>query len=196
VSALQDDVIASLDMRRGHFALESGHHGELWLELERLFLYPERMRPLATALAERLAPHGAGAVCAPLVEGAFVGLLVASVLAVPFAYAERIVRPDTGGLFPVAYRIPRALRAELRGKRVAIVNDVINAGSAVRGTLTDLRECGASPVAVGTLAVLGDAARELAIAHGVALETLASLPNRIWAPADCPLCARGAPLDE
>jgi hypothetical protein len=39
----------------------------------------------------------------------------------------------------VKYRIPPALRSQVRGKRVAIVNDVINAGSAVRGTFLDLR---------------------------------------------------------
>jgi hypothetical protein len=27
-------LLDALPARRGHFALESGHHGELWLELE------------------------------------------------------------------------------------------------------------------------------------------------------------------
>jgi orotate phosphoribosyltransferase len=99
------------------------------------------------------------------------------------------------GLFPVSYRIPKPLEAELRRKRVAIVNDVINAGSAVRGTLAALKQCGAQTVAIGTLAVYGHAARELAATHGVALETLASFPSRIWEPSACPLCAKGVPLN-
>jgi orotate phosphoribosyltransferase len=82
----------------------------------------------------------------------------------------------------------------VQGRRVAVVNDVINAGSAVRGTLADLVQCGAVPVVVGTLAVLGTAAPRLAAAAGVALETLATLPSEIWTPADCPLCARDVPL--
>jgi orotate phosphoribosyltransferase len=100
------------------------------------------------------------------------------------------------GLFPVSYPIPKPLERALRGKRVAIVNDVINAGSAVRGTIAALEQCGAKPVAIGTLAVYGSAASELAARHGVALETVASFPSRIWEPSACPLCAKGVPLHE
>jgi hypothetical protein len=56
------------------------------------------------------------------------------------------------------------------------------------------KQCGAQPVAIGTLAVYGDAASELAAAHGVALEALASFPSRIWEPSACPLCAKGVLL--
>ena len=76
------------------------------------------------------------------------------------------------------------------------MNDVINAGSAVRGTLRSLRDCGAEPVAMATLAVLGETAVRLAAEEGVALETLATLPNQIWIPTECPLCARHVPLSE
>ena len=191
---MHDDVIALMPARRGHFLLESGHHGDLWLDLELLYLKPARVRPLAARLAARLASFEIEAVCGPLVEGAFVALMVAAELGVPFSYAERFPNPTSSALFPVDYRVPRTLRAEVRGKRVAIVNDVINAGSAVRGTLADLEACAARPVAIGTLLVLGSSAARIAADRGVALETLASLPNNIWPPAECPLCVRGIPL--
>jgi len=191
---MHDDVIALMPARRGHFLLESGHHGDLWLDLELLYLKPARVRPLAARLAARLASFEIEAVCGPLVEGAFVALMVAAELGVPFSYAERFPNPTSSALFPVDYRVPRTLRAEVRGKRVAIVNDVINAGSAVRGTLADLEACAARPVAIGTLLVLGSSAARIAADRGVALETLASLPNNIWPPAECPLCVRGVPL--
>lgn len=191
---MQEEVERLLPKREGHFVFESGHHGSLWLDLERLFLHPERVQPFAEALADRLRRHRVEAVCGPLVEGAFVALLVASSLRVPFSYSERVVDPGASGLFPVSYPIPAPLRPELRGRRVAIVNDVINAGSAVRGTLAALEECGAKPAAIGTLAVYGHAARELAQTRGTALETLASFPGQIWEPDACPLCAEGVPL--
>lgn len=193
---MQEQVAQLLPTRQGHFVFESGHHGELWLDLELLLLHPERVQPLAEALAHRLRAHQVAAVCGPLVEGAFVGLMVATSLRVPFSYAEPVRDHGAAGLFPVSYPIPKALRPELRGARVAIVNDVINAGSAVRGTLAALKQCGAQPVAIGTLAVYGRAASELAAAHGVALETLASFPNRIWEPGACPLCANAVPLHD
>ena len=180
--------------RRGHFRLESGHHGEVWLDLETLCLDPGPIRQLAEQLAARLRAHGPELICGPLVEGAFVALMVASTLGLPFAYAERFENAGRGGLFPVEYRIPGALRAAVRGRRVAIVNDVIGAGSAVRGTIVDLAACGARTVAIGSLAVMGPSAAALAADRGVALECLSSLSNTIWIPSECPLCARNIPL--
>ena len=191
---MQDAVAQLLPQRRGHFVFESGHHGQVWLDLELLFLHPERVQPLAEALAERLRGFGAAVICGPLVEGAFVGLAVARALGLPFSYSEPTRDDVEADLFPVSYPIPRPLHPQLRGQRVAIVNDVINAGSAVRGTLRALDECGAKPVAIGTLAVYGEAASRLAESHAVSLETLASFESRIWEPDSCPLCARGVPL--
>jgi hypothetical protein len=36
----------------------------------------------------------------------------------------------------------------------------------------------------------------LAADAGLALETMAAMPNEIWAPSDCPLCAERVPLTE
>jgi orotate phosphoribosyltransferase len=190
----EDEVSKLLARRTGHFRLESGHHGELWLDLERLCLRTEPVRRLAAELARRLAPRRIEVVCGPLVEGAFVGLLVADELGVPFTYSERVASESSDSLFAARYRVRPALRRELQGRRVAIVNDVINAGSAVRGTLADLSSCGAQVAAIGTLAILGEPAVELAARAGAALETLARYPNEIWTPQDCPLCARGVAL--
>jgi orotate phosphoribosyltransferase len=79
---------------------------------------------------------------------------------------------------------------------VAIVNDVIAAGSAVRATLADLRACGAEPVAIGALLVLGDSAERYAAEQGVALERLAAREHAQWEPEACPLCAAGEPLED
>jgi orotate phosphoribosyltransferase len=76
------------------------------------------------------------------------------------------------------------------------VNDVINAGSAVRGTLAALDECGAQPVAIGALAVYGESAAVLAATRALPLETLASFSSRIWEPRPCPLCSKGVPLTD
>src|SRR5213596_3229263 len=159
---MKEQVAQLLPKREGHFVFESGHHGQVWLDLALLLLHPERVQPLAEALAERLRGYQIAVVCGPLVEGAFVGLMVASSLRLPFSYSEPVRDHRAAGLFPVSYPIPRSLERELQGKRVAIVNDVINAGSAVRGTLASLKEYGAQPVAIGALAVYGQAARELA----------------------------------
>ena len=193
---VQKEVSRLLPARKGHFRLESGHHGELWLDLELLCLRPDPIQRLAVRLATRLARHRIDLVCGPLIEGAFVALMVAYELGVPFTYAERFADLQTDALYSVQYRLQHALRDVVRGKRVAIVNDVINAGSAIRGTFADLKACGAEPVAVAALAVLGESAAKFAAEQKIAVKTLATLPNQIWTPSECPLCVRGIPLED
>ncbi len=198
---MQDEIVRLLPLRKGHFRLESGHHGDLWIDLELLCADPQPVRRYASEMGARLIQHSVEVICGPLVEGAFVGLLAAAGLGLPFCYSER-VEPDGTGvqgpedqLYPVPYRIPRPLRPRVRGKRVAVVNDVINAGSAVRGTITDLDACEAEIVVVAALLVLGSWAHDYTQSKAVPLETLAALPNTVWAPAECPLCSSGVPLD-
>ncbi len=191
---MREELLGLLSARRGHFRYESGHHGDLWLEIPRLYLRPGRVRPLAAALARRLAAYGVEAVCGPLVEGALLAQMVAEELAAEFSFAEGFARPKGEGGYPVGYRIPVAVRAFVRDKRVAVVDDVINAGSAARGALADLRACGARPVAIAALMVLGSAAPTFAASEGLPLERLADLPNTLWEPSACPLCASGEPL--
>jgi len=191
-----DDLIDALSARRGHFRLESGHHGELWLDLDALFARPARLAPFLDRLARQLAPHGAEVVCGPLVGGAFVAQAIAAQGALECVWTERVTGPSGDGLYSARYRVPDPLRGRLGGRTVAIVDDVVNAGSATRATLADLRECGARPIAIGALLVLGSGAADLAAAEGLALERVAALPNALWAPPDCPLCAAGVPLDD
>jgi orotate phosphoribosyltransferase len=190
-----DDVLSLLTARKGHFLLESGHHGELWLDLELLCLDPKRIQMLCSELAENLRRLSIEVVCGPLVEGAFVGLLVALDLGVPFSYSERFARPTSSALFPAGYRLPESLHPVVKGKRIAIVNDVINAGSAVRSTFEDLEKCGARVVVIGTLLTLGSSAQDFARGKNVTLATLAAIPNPLWIPSACPLCAAGVPLE-
>lgn len=187
-------MIDRLPIRKGHFRYESGHHSDAWMDLEHLCLRPEPVARLADQLADRVASYDVEAVCGPLVEGAFVALMVASRLQKLFTYAERLDDIESDVLYPVKYRVPESLRNELRGKRVAIVNDVISAGSAVRGALADLIEIGADTVVIASLAVLGRTFVEFAAANRLPLETLAHLPNNIWPPSECPMCAAGKAL--
>jgi orotate phosphoribosyltransferase len=197
-SDYQQEVVDLLEARRGHFLLESGHHGELWLELESLFMEPARTARFAAELARRLRPAEVEAVCGPLVGGALLAQAVAAHLDAAFFYAEPGSPPEHpgGGLYAVRYHVPQAMRARAAGRAVAIVDDVANAGSATRATHSELLDAGARPVAIAALLTLGSPVPEFADQHGLLHTSLASLPNPLWNPADCPLCAAGTPLDE
>jgi orotate phosphoribosyltransferase len=191
---MHDEVMKLLAAEQGHFVFESGHHGTTWMDLETLFLHPGRIEPLTAELAHRLRSCGAEVVCGPLVEGAFLALMVAKHLQLPFTYSERFFDSTDRQLYPYGYRIPRTLHPPVRGKRVLIINDVINAGSAVRGTAAELEQVGATVVALGALLVLGQWTARFAKEKALQLDVLASLDNALWPPSACPLCVRGVPL--
>ncbi len=62
------------------------------------------------------------------------------------------------------------------------------------GTLSDLRECGANPVALGALMILGEAAQDIANTASLPLVSLVTEPNVIFTPDECPLCKDGRAL--
>jgi orotate phosphoribosyltransferase len=186
------DLVAS---RTGHFRLESGHHAERWLDLERLCMNVRAVEDHANALAGRLVRHPFDIVCGPLVEGAFVALMIARHLSKPFIYAERIAPARAAvEMFGVRYEIPTSVRHEVVGRRVAIVNDFTSAGSAVRGTMRDVRACGGVVAVVGSLVVLGTEAARFCDREAVPLEALEHIPFQAWEPSACPLCDAGEPL--
>jgi orotate phosphoribosyltransferase len=165
------------------------------MDLETLCRRPAAIHPFARALADKLRALAVDAVCGPLNEGAFIALMVAADLGCDFTYAERFADRDDGRLFPVRYALPAALQPIVAGRRIAIVNDVISAGSAVRGAWADLHAHGAQVVGIGCLLVLGDAIDAFAAERGIAIEALERSPYRLWTPAVCPLCAAQVPLE-
>ena len=192
---MQSTVLDLLPIRRGHFRFESGYHGEIWLDLDRLFANPRRIAPLVRELAGRLSGYDVEAVVGPLVGGAFLAQMIATKLEAEFAFAEPQPAAADGRLYPVAYRLPNTLAPLLQGKRVAIVDDAINAGSSLRGTFHALVTAGAKPAVAGALIVLSDTARPFLAENGLVLEALATLATPLWVPEVCPLCARRDPLD-
>jgi orotate phosphoribosyltransferase len=182
--------------RQGHFHLESGHHGGLWLDLDPLFFDPRPVAPFVTALADALRRHEVQAVCGPLVGGAFLAQLVARELGVAFCFTERVMPPHGDGLYRARYRLPPGLSERVRGRRLAIVDDVMSAGSALRGTWEELRSHGALPVAAGALLVLGSAGADFFAERGIAVEAVARDEYALWHPDACPLCAAGVPLED
>ena len=187
------DLVAG---RRGHFQLESGHHGGLWLDLDPLFAEPRRVAPFVHALAKALRPHNASVMCGPLLGGAFLAQLVAHVLDAEFCFTERAMSGQPGDLYRARYLLPPAFTARLEGKRVAIVDDVMSAGSALRGTYAEVQSHGAVTVVAGALLVLGSTGARFFSEHDVPVEAAARQDYDLWLPADCPLCAAGLPLED
>ena len=191
-SEIAKTLLSAVAVSRGHFVYESLHHGDLWLDLDALFVDARRARSWASVLAHRVVACRPEIVCGPLVGGAFVAQSIAAEIGAGFAFAERL----TSEAGPVRYHIPESLRGALHGRRVLLVDDAVNAGSAWRSTLTDLLGCGGELAGFASLLTLGDAAAQIAQQHGAPLYTLASLERGMWASEECPLCRAKVPLNE
>jgi orotate phosphoribosyltransferase len=181
--------------RRGHFQLESGYHGELWLDLDALFADSKRIAPFVEQLAESLRPYKVEAICGPLLGGAFLAQLVAQSLSCEFCFTERVMPANANGLYPASYRLPPAFSTRVRGKRVAIVDDIVSAGSALRGTYTQLQTHGAKTAVAGALMVFGNTGADFFATVQVPVAAVVRESYALWLPSDCPLCNAGMPLE-
>lgn len=173
--------------RTGHFDLGTGYHGDLWLDLDALFLRPARLRPHVDWLAERLRGHSPDAVCGPLEGGAFLAYAVADRLGAAFLAGYRSPGEATG------YYLP-SVPGGIGGWRVAVVDDAVNAGTAVAACLEELRGRGAVPVAVAALLALGQASAMVPARMRVPFYSAGTIPSRAWPAQECPLCADGVPV--
>jgi orotate phosphoribosyltransferase len=202
--------------RRGHFDLGTGFHGDLWLDLDALFLRPALLRPHVRLLADRLREHQVDAVCGPAEGGALLAYAIADQLGVAFLAANRA--PRAGQANATEYRLADVseVGGGISGWRVAIADDAVNAGTAVLACAGLLRDRGAIPVAVAALLAVGLASGvdggsaggpDEALASGVAGGAVAaalSVPfhaagvvaSQAWPAARCPLCAESVPLTD
>jgi len=180
--------------RKGHFQMESGLHCGLWFDLDIAFADPKALDPFVTQLAHLLKRHDVEAVCGPLTGGAFLAQLLARQLHCE-CYFTAPASVAVEGEFKARYTLPRATGHRLLGKRVALVDDVMSAGSSLRATLTELEAHGAIPVVIGALHVLGSAGASFFTERGLRIEAAGRGAFDAWRPSECPLCAANVPFE-
>jgi orotate phosphoribosyltransferase len=181
--------------RRGHFRMESGLHCGLWFDLDAAFVDHAALDPFVIELAQALRRHDIEAVCGPITGGAFLAQLLARLLGSEFYFT--VNAPVEGeGTFNARYQLPPGIGHRLLGRRVALVDDVMSAGSSLRATLTAVESRGGIPVVVGALYVLGSIGESFFKERGLRIETTGRAAFESWRPPECPLCAAGVPLDD
>ena len=180
--------------RSGHFNMESGLHSALWLDLDALFAVPARVEPFVVALADLLRPFDVDVVCGPFLGGAFVAQRVAALVGAEFWYTRPVQPTDGPGLYRARYRLPRAFANRLSRPRVALVDDVMSAGSSLRATNSEVF-ASTDVVAVGALLQLGGVGADHFASLGIPVKTVAHQAFETWRPAECPHCAAGVPLE-
>ncbi|MEO8624755.1 MAG: hypothetical protein ABI625_26970, partial [bacterium] len=122
--------------------------------------------------------------------------LVAQKLSAEFCFTERVMPAEGGGLYQARYLLPAAFQPRVLGRRIAIVDDVMSAGSALRGTYSELRSHGAEPVVAGALLQLGDVGEQFFAEQGVAVQAVARDDYTLWRPEECPHCEAGTSVEK
>jgi orotate phosphoribosyltransferase len=66
-----EDIFKIFSIKQGHFILQSGSHGDIWIELDKLFISPKIVQSLSKELSEIFEEFEIDFICGPLTGGAF-----------------------------------------------------------------------------------------------------------------------------
>ncbi len=179
-----DRLAAALGERgallEGHFRLSSGRHSDRFIQKFRILEDPALVEPVARELALRAKPLEPTIVVSAAVGGIVLGYETGRQLGTKAIFVEK-----EGG-------VPK-LRRNFRltpEDRALVVEDVVTTGGSVREVLDVVRASGAAVAGVAIIV------RRSPVDFGVPTIVLLEYPVDSYDPAECPLCARGAPLDE
>jgi orotate phosphoribosyltransferase len=168
-------------LREGHFILASGRHSPLYLEKFQVLQHPADTERLCAAIAFSARSIGVETIAGPTTGGIILAHEVARQLGVRAIYAER--REGAPGR---EFRRGFALSP---GERVLVVDDIMTTGGSVHETIDAVRSAGGVVVGASVLVDRSGGAADV----DVPIKALWRLDIPSYAPAECPLCAKGIP---
>ncbi|HWP64853.1 MAG TPA: phosphoribosyltransferase family protein [Candidatus Limnocylindria bacterium] len=172
-------------IRDSHVVYTSGRHGSAYVNKDAVYPHTERVRELCALMAEPARPLGAEVVCGPAMGGIILAQWTGHHLGLPAVYAEKA--PEGG----MALR--RGYDALVRGRRVLVVEDVVNTGGSLADTIRAVRAAGG--VVAGATALCNRGGVTAADLDIPVLHALLELSLDSWTAEECPLCRRGVPVN-
>lgn len=176
-----------------HIVYTSGKHGDSYVNKDALYPHTAIASQLCETIARQFMNSQVDVVCAPAIGGVILSQWTAHHLSaltgreVLSIYAEKSPTGDD-------FMIKRGYDALIEGKRVLVVEDVLTTGGSVRKVIQTARAIGATVVGVGALCNRG----------GLTANDLEKVPSffpllkvdlAAWEAKDCPLCAKGIPIN-
>jgi len=170
------DIFRSCDaLLEGHFILSSGLRSPVFLQKNRVFMFPAKAEKLCKALAEKIRAEGFGdisQIVSPALGGIIPGYETARHMGVPAIFTERV-----NGVFEL-----RRSFAVTPGEKVIVVEDIVSTGLSIRECIDCLKALGADVVAAAC--VVDRSAGEADI--GVPLVALTQYKVPAYAPDALP----------
>jgi orotate phosphoribosyltransferase len=175
-----------------HFVYVSGDHGSGWIDKDAIYPHTERIERLCRDMANVVREWGIEAVCGPATGGLVVAEWTAHELGVLSLFTEHEPTPEPGALRG-RFILRRGYDHLVAGKRVLVVDDIVNTGLSLRQTAEAVRGAGGNVVGAACLVTRGNVD-----AAGLRVDRFAYLLEYkvpVWPAAGCPLCAKGVPVN-
>ncbi len=168
-----------------HVVYTSGRHGSAYVNKDAVYPHTERVSELCRLMADVARPFRPDVVCGPAMGGIILSQWTAHHLGILAVYAEKAAG---GGL-----ELRRGYDRVVAGRRVLVVEDILNTGGSLRDAVAAVRAAGGQVVAATALCNRG--AVTAADVGVPALTALIDLALESWEAAECPLCQRKVPID-
>ena len=168
-----------------HIVYTSGRHGSAYVNKDAVYPHTNRVSELCRLIADAVASYEIDVVCGPATGAIILSQWTGHHLRRPAVYAEKAAE---GGMV-----LKRGYDRLVAGKRVLLVEDVLNTGGSLRETVRAVEAAGGHVVVAAALVNRGGVTA--ADVGAPALVSLLSLPLDSWTAADCPLCRSGVPVN-
>jgi orotate phosphoribosyltransferase len=178
-------------LQNDHFVYISGDHGSGWIDKDAIYPHTERIEQLSRRLAQVVRDQRLDVVCGPATGGLIIAEWVGHELGILATFTEHDT-PRPGELRG-RFVLRRGYDHLVTGKRVFVVDDIVNTGHSIGQTIEAVRWAGGTVVAAGTLVNRGNVgAKEIGVEN---LVYLLEYKIPAWPAADCPLCRSGVPVN-
>jgi orotate phosphoribosyltransferase len=175
-----------------HFVYISGDHGSGWIDKDAIYPHTDRLERLCRDMAGEVRAWGIDAVCGPATGGMIVAEWTAHELGALSLFAEHDAA-SVGEALRGRFVLRRGYDRLVSGKRVLIVDDIVNTGLSLRQTAEAVRDAGGMVVGAACLVSRGNVA-----AAGLGVDRFTHLLEyRIpaWPASACRLCQTGVPVN-
>ena len=197
IAAAADETHAILTaagsiLSNDHFVYISGDHGSGWIDKDVIFVDLAHTARLGQLLAGAVRSLGMDFLCGPATGGLIVAQWTGHALGLPAVFAEHD-SPRAAAELRGRFALHRGYDRMVKGKRVLVVDDVVNTGHSIRQTVTAVKQCGGEVVAAAALVDRGNVD-----AASLGVETYLYLLQQdvpTWPADGCPLCKTGVPIN-
>jgi orotate phosphoribosyltransferase len=175
-----------------HFVYVSGDHGSGWIDKDAIYPHTERVERLCRDMAGEVRGWGIDVVCGPATGGLIVAEWTAHELGVLSIFTEHGAAPQ-GEALRGPFALRRGYDRVVAGRRVLVVDDIVNTGLSLRQTAEAVRGAGGLLAGAACLVSRGNVD-----AAGLGVDRfLYLLEYKIpaWPAAQCRLCRDGVPVN-